>query len=267
MRQADPPIYYLVGTPKGRLTKLEKALLKLPWQAVREGVDVKLLPKDRELYVLAKSDARILKERGIRRRKLRWLLARLKEISKMELQRDDLLMKLGAALTFAPGVCWSSMTTALTSKDFIGAFLPSIKTMRSGRAFRCGRDFNSQAAEFRGTPVLVSGAPARETPGQVLGPFIDNGRDCAKVAIRPRCPRAVENSTLCRASLTASLSRPCPEARSRILCLRHRKDPFSRSRVSVAKVFAFFWIRLIQSEAVDAPSSRVSRQDQRPERP
>ena len=30
------------------------------------------------------------------RRKLRWLLARLKEISKMELQRDDLLMKLGA---------------------------------------------------------------------------------------------------------------------------------------------------------------------------
>jgi hypothetical protein len=97
MRQADPPIYYLVGTPKGRLTKLEKALLKLPWQAVREGVDVKLLPKDAELYVLAKSDARILKERGIRRRKLRWLLVRLKEISKMELQRDDLLMKLGAA--------------------------------------------------------------------------------------------------------------------------------------------------------------------------
>jgi hypothetical protein len=30
VRQADPPIYYLVGTPKGRLTKLEKALLKLP---------------------------------------------------------------------------------------------------------------------------------------------------------------------------------------------------------------------------------------------
>jgi transposase len=102
MRQANPPIYYLVGTPKGRLTKLEKALLKLPWQAVREGVDVKLLPKEAELYVLAKSDARILKERGIRRRKLRWLLARLKEISKMELQRDDLLMKLGAAKAKAP---------------------------------------------------------------------------------------------------------------------------------------------------------------------
>jgi Transposase DDE domain len=102
MRQSDPPIYYLVGTPKGQLTKLEKALLKLPWQAVRDGVDVKLLPKESELYVLAKSHARILKERGIRRRKLRWLLARLKEISKMELKRDDLLMKLGAARAKAP---------------------------------------------------------------------------------------------------------------------------------------------------------------------
>jgi hypothetical protein len=49
MRRADPPVYYLVGTPKGRLAKLEKALLKLPWQAVREGVDVKLLPKDADL--------------------------------------------------------------------------------------------------------------------------------------------------------------------------------------------------------------------------
>jgi transposase len=102
MRQSDPPIYYLVGTPKGRLTKLEKALLKLPWQAVREGVDVKLLPKNQELYVLAKSHARILKERGIRRRKLRWLLARLKEISTMELKRDELLMKLGAARAKVP---------------------------------------------------------------------------------------------------------------------------------------------------------------------
>jgi transposase len=102
MRQSNPPIYYLVGTPKGRLTKLEKALLKLPWQAVREGVDVKLLPNKDELYVLAKSHARILKERGIRRRKLRWLLARLEEISKMELKRDELLMKLGAARAKVP---------------------------------------------------------------------------------------------------------------------------------------------------------------------
>jgi hypothetical protein len=97
MRRADPPIHYLVGTPKGRLSKLEKALLGLPWQAVRQGVDVKLLPLEQELYVLAQSRARIHKERAMRRRKLKWLWARLKQISAMSLGRQELLMKLGAA--------------------------------------------------------------------------------------------------------------------------------------------------------------------------
>jgi transposase len=97
MRQADPPISYLVGTPKGRLSKLEKALLELPWQAVRQGVDVKLLPQEQELYVLAQSHARIHKERAMRRRKLKWLWARLKQISDMDIDREELLMKLGAA--------------------------------------------------------------------------------------------------------------------------------------------------------------------------
>ena len=97
MRAADPPVCYLVGTPKGRLTKLEKALLKLPWQSVRQGVDVKLLPQKQELYVLAQSRARIDKERAMRRRKLKWLWSRLKELSVMDLTREELLMKLGAA--------------------------------------------------------------------------------------------------------------------------------------------------------------------------
>ena len=97
MRAADPPVRYLVGTPKGRLTKLEKALVGLPWQTVRDGVDVKLLPQDDELYVLAQSQGRINKERAMRRRQLKWLWARLKEIAKMEIDREELLMKLGAA--------------------------------------------------------------------------------------------------------------------------------------------------------------------------
>ena len=97
MRRADPPVHYLVGTPKGRLSALEKALLEQPWQKVREGVEVKLLPQEQELYVLAQSRARIHKERAMRRRKLRWLWARLKEISAMSLTREELLMKLGAA--------------------------------------------------------------------------------------------------------------------------------------------------------------------------
>lgn len=69
MRQADPPVYYLVGTPKGRLTKLEQALLDKPWKTVRQGVDVKLLAQEQETYVFAQSHARIHKERAMRQRK------------------------------------------------------------------------------------------------------------------------------------------------------------------------------------------------------
>jgi hypothetical protein len=36
MRQSDPPVLYLVGTPKGRLSKLEDKLSQLPWEQVRE---------------------------------------------------------------------------------------------------------------------------------------------------------------------------------------------------------------------------------------
>ncbi len=97
MRAAEPPVSYLVGTPKGRLSKLEKALLDKPWQAVREGVDVKLLTQEQETYVFAQSRARVQKERAMRRRKLKWLWARLKQIAKMKLTRQELLMKLGAA--------------------------------------------------------------------------------------------------------------------------------------------------------------------------
>src|SRR3989441_3383008 len=85
MRHADPPVSYLVGTPKGRLTKLEQALIDLPWQSVRPGVEVKLLAKDDELYVLAQSRARIDKERAMRRRQLKRLWARLKQLSTMPL--------------------------------------------------------------------------------------------------------------------------------------------------------------------------------------
>jgi len=81
MRQAGgPPVQYLVGTPKGRLGKLEAELLKQPWQQAREGVRVKLLPQDGELYVCVESQARIGKERSMRRRRLRRLIGRLKEL-------------------------------------------------------------------------------------------------------------------------------------------------------------------------------------------
>lgn len=97
MRQNDPPIYYLVGTPKGRLSRYEDQLLELPWQQVRQGVEVKLLEEQQELYVLARSGDRVNKERAMRRRQLKGLWKRLKELSDMNLKRDDLLLKLGSA--------------------------------------------------------------------------------------------------------------------------------------------------------------------------
>ena len=102
MRAADPPVHYLVGTPKGRLSRLEQALLEQPWHAARPGVQVKLLAQDDELYVFAESRDRIAKERAMRRRQLKWLWARLKKLSTMRLARDALLMKLGAAKTKTP---------------------------------------------------------------------------------------------------------------------------------------------------------------------
>lgn len=102
MRASDPPIRYLVGTPKGRLSKLEKDLLLKPWHEARPGVQVKLLPQDGEMYVFAQSADRIAKERGMRKRQLRKLWARLNKLSSMTLTHKDLLMKLGGARSQYP---------------------------------------------------------------------------------------------------------------------------------------------------------------------
>ena len=102
MRQSDPPVKYLVGTPKGRLSRLEKQLLDKPWHQARPGVEVKLLAQQDELYVLAQSADRVHKERSMRRRQLKWLWARLKQLSTMKLKREELLMKLGAAKQKSP---------------------------------------------------------------------------------------------------------------------------------------------------------------------
>lgn len=97
MRQSDPKVFYIVGTPRGRLTRYEKSFLNLPWKKVRESVEIKLLQSDGELYVLAKSTGRQAKERAMRQRKLKTLWTTLKKIQKQNITRDDLLLKLGAA--------------------------------------------------------------------------------------------------------------------------------------------------------------------------
>jgi len=115
MRASDPPVQYLVGTPKGRLTRLEQALLERPWRTARPGVQVKLLAQDGELYVFAESRDRVAKERSMRRRQLKWLWARLAKLSTMTLTRDALLMKLGAARTKA-AAAWRLIQIELAEK-------------------------------------------------------------------------------------------------------------------------------------------------------
>lgn len=88
---------YLVGTPKGRLSKLEQELATRPWQQARPEVQVKLLPDDDELYVYVESRSRIGKERSMRRKRLKRYLARLAALQRQRPSYDTLLRKLGAA--------------------------------------------------------------------------------------------------------------------------------------------------------------------------
>jgi transposase len=114
MRASTPPVAYLVGTPKGRLTRLEAHLTALPWQQARVGVEVKLLPQEGEVYVLAQSHDRQHKERAIRRRQLKGLWKRLHQLCQMTLSRDALLLKLGAAKQQAPSA-WRLVEIRLPS--------------------------------------------------------------------------------------------------------------------------------------------------------
>jgi len=116
MRRSDPPVHYLVGTPKGRLSRYEKELLEQPWQAVREGVQVKLLSQAGELYVLAQSQDRVNKERAMRRRQLKGLVQRLQELASMALTRDQLLLKLGAAKNQYPAA-WRLVAIQVPAKE------------------------------------------------------------------------------------------------------------------------------------------------------
>lgn len=91
-------------------------MLDKPWQQARPGVNVKLLPEDSELYVLAESHDRISKERAMRRRQLKWLWTRLGQLAAMKLKREDLLMKLGAARSRAP-VAWRLVKIAVDKNN------------------------------------------------------------------------------------------------------------------------------------------------------
>ena len=97
MRAPERQTFYLVGTPKGKINQHEKKWLDLPWQKVRDSVEVKLYEHEGELYVLAKSQGRQAKEIAIRRKRLARLLRKLRAMRKSLPTRDQLLLRVGAA--------------------------------------------------------------------------------------------------------------------------------------------------------------------------
>src|SRR2546428_3281841 len=97
MREPERQTFYLVGTPKGRINQHEKKWLDLPWQKIRDSVDVKLYQHEGELYVLAKSEGRRAKEIAMRRKRLARLLRKLRTMRKSLPKRDPLLLRIGAA--------------------------------------------------------------------------------------------------------------------------------------------------------------------------
>jgi transposase len=101
MRDPAREIFYLVGTPKGKIQQYEKKWLDLPWQKVRESVEVKLFEQEGELYVLAKSAGRQAKETAMRRQRLARLFRKLRAMRRSLPSRDQLLMRLGAAKSAA----------------------------------------------------------------------------------------------------------------------------------------------------------------------
>jgi hypothetical protein len=147
----------LVGTPKGRLNKLESQLLELDWQAVRPGVDVKLLPHQQELYVLARSRDRVNKERAMRRRQLKALWKRLIQLRRMRLTERQLLLKLGEARG-RYRVAWRLLDLELPTG-----------TRRSKRAtfsFRLNRDKLRAARRREGRYLLRTNLSGRD-PAQL----------------------------------------------------------------------------------------------------
>ena len=147
MRAGDAPVRYLVGTPKGRLTRLEQAFLAQPWQAVRPSVTVKLLAEEGELYILVRSAQRRLKERGMRRRRLKTLWQRLGELQQQANTRDQLLLKLGAAKQ-AAGRAWALVD--------IGVPAPGEAVTPETFTVRLRRDRLRQAGRREGRYLLRS---------------------------------------------------------------------------------------------------------------
>jgi hypothetical protein len=111
MRAAQPPVQYLVGTPRARVRHTHAQWQDLPWQQVRDSVRVKLFQEEGELYVVAQSQGRAQKEIAIRRKKLARALRALRRLRRVS-SRDQALLRLGA-IKSQVGRAWNLLKITL----------------------------------------------------------------------------------------------------------------------------------------------------------
>jgi hypothetical protein len=163
MRAADPPV--LLQTRQATFWRAHQVmhLVAKPWQEARPGVQVKLLAQEGELYVLAQSCDRVAKERAMRRRQLRRLWALLKQLSTMQLTREELLMKLGTARDQSH-TAWRLVTIEIAAGQ--------------RHLQLSARPQQTAAGTITRRPVSVAHQPRRRGPGQAVGPLFaaDGGR-------------------------------------------------------------------------------------------
>jgi hypothetical protein len=154
MRDPSRPMSYLVGTPKSKISQHEKKWLDLPWRKVRDSVEVKLFEQDDELYVLAKSEGRQLKEIAIRRKRLVRLLRKLRAMRHSQPSRDQLLMRIGAA-----------KTEAGRAFGFVQIQLPDAREPVTRESFRFSVDKKKlKEAELRDGHYLLRSSVTGEDP-------------------------------------------------------------------------------------------------------
>jgi hypothetical protein len=166
MRRSDPPVGYLVGTPRARWEQFRADFEKLPWQKLRDSIEVKLLAHGEEVYVLAKSSGRHAKERAMRRKKLARLLRTLRTLRRARRRpwkRDTLLHKLGAAHKTA-GKAWR----------FVQITLPAARQPVNRDTFRflLLKD-KLREAEARDGHYLLRGFKAGDTAGPLWERYME----------------------------------------------------------------------------------------------
>ncbi|MGH9438516.1 MAG: IS1634 family transposase, partial [Terriglobia bacterium] len=145
MRDPARQVSYLVGTPKSKIKQHQQKWLNQPWQKVRDSIEVKLFEEGGELYVLAKSEGRRLKETAMRRKRLARLLWKLRAMRHSLPPRDQLLMRIGAA-----------KSEAGRAFAFVTIQLPDARTPVTRQSFRFQLDKRKlQEVELRDGHYLL----------------------------------------------------------------------------------------------------------------